>query len=55
MLAPMPKKAFITVAEVAGAVEYLMSDVARTSPGDHHDRRRLDGALIAVGAERHRR
>jgi len=33
MLAPMPKKAFISVAEVAGAVEYLMSDAARNITG----------------------
>jgi len=33
MLEPMPKKAFITVAEVAGAVEFLMSDAARNITG----------------------
>ena len=33
MLAPMPKKAFITVAEVASAVEFLMSDAARNITG----------------------
>ncbi|WP_437230100.1 3-hydroxybutyrate dehydrogenase [Planctomicrobium sp. SH661] len=33
MLAPMPKKSFITVEEVAGAVEYLMSPLARNVTG----------------------
>ncbi|HWL09502.1 MAG TPA: 3-hydroxybutyrate dehydrogenase [Planctomicrobium sp.] len=33
MLAPMPKKTFITVEEVAGAVEYLMSPLARNITG----------------------
>lgn len=33
MLQPMPKKAFITFEEVAGAVEYLMSPLARNVTG----------------------
>lgn len=33
MLAPMPKKAFITIEEVAGAVSYLMSPLARNITG----------------------
>jgi 3-hydroxybutyrate dehydrogenase len=33
MLAPMPKKAFITVEEVAGAAAYLMSPLARNVTG----------------------
>jgi 3-hydroxybutyrate dehydrogenase len=33
MLQPMPKKAFITVEEVAGAIEFLMSDLARNITG----------------------
>lgn len=33
MLAPMPKKAFITIDEVASAVEYLMSPLARNVTG----------------------
>ena len=33
MLAPMPKKAFITIEEVAGAVEYLISPLARNITG----------------------
>ena len=33
MLEPMPKKAFITVEEVAAAVEFLMSDMARNITG----------------------
>ena len=33
MLEPMPKKAFITPEEVAGAIEYLMSDAARNVTG----------------------
>jgi 3-hydroxybutyrate dehydrogenase len=33
MLAPMPKKAFITVEEVAAAVEYLVSPLARNVTG----------------------
>ena len=33
MLAPMPKKAFITFEEIAGAVEYLMSPLARNVTG----------------------
>jgi 3-hydroxybutyrate dehydrogenase len=33
MLAPMPKKTFITVEEVAAAVEYLMSPLARNVTG----------------------
>lgn len=33
MLKPMPKKAFITVEEVAGAIEYLISPAARNITG----------------------
>lgn len=33
MLAPMPKKVFITVEEIAAAVEYLMSPLARNVTG----------------------
>jgi 3-hydroxybutyrate dehydrogenase len=33
MLAPMPKKAFITVEEVTGAIEYLISPLARNVTG----------------------
>lgn len=33
MLAPMPKRAFVTVEEVAAAVEYLMSPLARNVTG----------------------
>ena len=33
MLAPMPKKVFITVEEVAGAIAYLISPVARNITG----------------------
>ena len=33
MLAPMPKKAFISIEEVAGAVEYLISPLARNITG----------------------
>jgi 3-hydroxybutyrate dehydrogenase len=33
MLEPMPKKAFITVEEVAGTVEFLFSDAARNITG----------------------
>ena len=33
MLAPMPKKAFITVEEVAAAIEYLISPLARNVTG----------------------
>jgi 3-hydroxybutyrate dehydrogenase len=33
MLEPMPKKAFITIEEVAGAVEFLMSPAARNITG----------------------
>jgi 3-hydroxybutyrate dehydrogenase len=33
MLAPMPKKAFVTIEEVAAAVEYLMSPLARNVTG----------------------
>ena len=33
MLQPMPKKAFITIEEVAAAVEYLMSEMARNVTG----------------------
>jgi 3-hydroxybutyrate dehydrogenase len=33
MLAPMPKQAFITVEEVAAAVEFLMSPLARNITG----------------------
>lgn len=33
MLAPMPKKTFVTIEEVAGAVEYLMSPLARNVTG----------------------
>ena len=33
MLQPMPKKAFITVEEVAGAIDYLVSDLARNITG----------------------
>jgi 3-hydroxybutyrate dehydrogenase len=33
MLEPMPKKAFITVKEVAGTVEFLLSDAARNITG----------------------
>lgn len=33
MLQPMPKKAFITVEEIAGVVEFLISDVARNITG----------------------
>lgn len=33
MLGPMPKQAFITAEEVAGAVEYLMSPLARNITG----------------------
>jgi len=33
MLAPMPKKTFITVEEVAGAVDYLISPLARNVTG----------------------
>ena len=33
MLEPMPKKKFITVEEIAGAVEFLMSDAARNITG----------------------
>jgi 3-hydroxybutyrate dehydrogenase len=33
MLAPMPKKAFITVAEVAGTIEFLMAPAARNITG----------------------
>jgi len=33
MLEPMPKKAFITPAEVAGAIEFLMSPAARNVSG----------------------
>ena len=33
MLQPMPKKAFITVEEIAGAVEYLVSPLARNVTG----------------------
>ncbi|CAN5451321.1 3-hydroxybutyrate dehydrogenase [soil metagenome] len=33
MLEPMPKKAFITVEEVAGTVDFLMSDAARNITG----------------------
>ncbi len=29
MLRPMPKKAFVTVAEIAALTEYLLSDAAR--------------------------
>ena len=35
MLAPMPKKAFITIEEVAGAVAFLMSDSARNITGQN--------------------
>ena len=33
MLEPMPKKVFITVEEVAAAVEYLVSPLARNVTG----------------------
>src|SRR5258708_2222712 len=33
MLAPMPKKAFITVEEIAAAIEYLASPLARNITG----------------------
>jgi 3-hydroxybutyrate dehydrogenase len=33
MLAPMPKKAFITIEEVAGTIEYLMSPLAKNVTG----------------------
>lgn len=33
MLAPMPKKAFIAVAEVAGTIEFLMGPAARNITG----------------------
>jgi 3-hydroxybutyrate dehydrogenase len=33
MLAPMPKKAFITFEEIAGAIEYLISPLARNVTG----------------------
>jgi 3-hydroxybutyrate dehydrogenase len=33
MLEPMPKKAFITVAEVAAAIDYLVSPAARNVTG----------------------
>ena len=33
MLKPMPKKAFITIAEIAAAVEYFISDTARNVTG----------------------
>ena len=33
MLKPMPKKSFITIAEIAAAVEYFMSDAARNVTG----------------------
>ncbi len=33
MLEPMPKAAFITFEEVAGAIEYLMSRAARNVSG----------------------
>lgn len=33
MLAPMPKRSFITVEEVAGAIEYLISPLARNITG----------------------
>ena len=33
MLAPMPKKAFITFEEIAAAIEYLMSPLARNVTG----------------------
>lgn len=33
MLAPMPKKAFITIEEVAAAIEYLISPLARNVTG----------------------
>ena len=33
MLQPMPKRAFITIEEVAAAVEFLMSDMARNITG----------------------
>ena len=33
MLAPMPKRAFITIEEVAGAIGYLMSPLARNITG----------------------
>jgi 3-hydroxybutyrate dehydrogenase len=34
MLAPMPKKAFITFEEVAAAMEYLISPLARNVTGE---------------------
>jgi 3-hydroxybutyrate dehydrogenase len=46
MLEPMPKKAFITVAEVAAAVEYLMSDAARNITGQTIT---IDGGLTLNG------
>ena len=33
MLEPMPKKAFITIEEVAAAIEYLISPAARNMTG----------------------
>ncbi len=33
MLKPMPKKAFITIAEIAAAVDYFLSDAARNVTG----------------------
>lgn len=33
MLKPMPKKAFVTTEEIAGAVRYLASDIARNITG----------------------
>jgi 3-hydroxybutyrate dehydrogenase len=33
MLAPMPKKAFITFEEIAAAIEYLISPLARNVTG----------------------
>ena len=33
MLEPMPKKAFVTIEEVAAAAEFFMSDMARNITG----------------------
>ena len=44
MLAPMPKKALITLEEVAAAAAYLISPhAAQRHWRNDHDRRRLDG------------
>ena len=43
MLAPMPKKAFITFEEIAGAVDYLISPLARNVTGQTIN---VDGGFV---------